>query len=96
MKYNGSSYKLCSDYIHQHLHQMPMCDPSTASKATPTPSHAGEKRSNPVRIFQFVSYSADNYSTPKPDLAIAQSAKPERRLYRFRYTCSFMQRTAKP
>jgi hypothetical protein len=64
-----------------------MRSPSTASKATPTPSHAGEKRSNPVRIFQFVSYSAANYSTPKPDLAIAQSAKPERRLYRFRYTC---------
>jgi hypothetical protein len=73
---------------------MPMCGPSTASKATPTPSHAGEKRSNPVRIFQFVSYSADDYSTPKPDLAIAQSAKTERRLYRFRYTGSFIQRTA--
>jgi hypothetical protein len=73
---------------------MPMHGPSTASKATPTPSHAGEKRSNPVRFFELVSYSVDNYSTPKPDLAIAQSAKPERRLYRFRYTCSFMQRTA--
>jgi hypothetical protein len=48
---------------------MPMHSPSTASKATPASYRAGEKRSNPVRIFQFVSYSADNYSTPKPDLA---------------------------